>query len=148
MVQWSYPDPLWVQLIMEAASMSVLADGIDALNLRGRTVSEVVRITDVDDLLEAVQLVFVNGQSLTLTVWTDWRLVAELRSDAVVPDYLWPVEDRVRTAIEGLSGARKVVDDVTPGVNGAGTLVSVRFSLDGSPLLVKSSGGELILELG
>ncbi|GIJ33148.1 hypothetical protein [Micromonospora sediminimaris] len=128
--------------------MTVLAEGVDALDLRGRTVSEVVRIADADDLLEAVQFVFVDGQSLTLTVWTDWRLTVELRSEAVVPDYLWPVEDRTRTAIEEFSGARKVVDEVVPGLNDAGILASVRFSLDGCPLLVKSFGGELILELG
>jgi hypothetical protein len=133
---------------MEADPMTVLAEGVDALDLRGRAVSEVVRITDADDLLEAVQLVFVGGQSLTLTVWTDWRLVVELRAEAVVPDYLWPIEDRTRTAIGGLSGVRKMVDEVVPGINEAGILASVRFSLDGCPLLVKSFGGELILELG
>jgi hypothetical protein len=133
---------------MEAASMTVLAEGVAALDLRGRTVSEVVRITDADDLLEAVQFVFADGQSLTLTVWTDWRLVVELRSEAVVPDYLWPVEDRTRTAIERLSGTGKVVGEVVPGLNDAGVLVEVRFSLDGCPLRVKSFGGDLILELG
>jgi hypothetical protein len=133
---------------MEAASMTVLAEGVDALDLRGRIVSEVARITDADNLLEAVQFVFVDGQSLIMTVWTDWRLMVELRSEAIVPDYLWPVEDRTRTAIQGLTGASKVVDEVVPGLNDAGILVSVLLSLDGCPLLVKSFGGELILELG
>ena len=148
MVQWSYPDSLWVQVVIKAASVSVLAEGIDALDLRGRAVLEVVRITDADDLLEAVQFVFTDGQSLTLTVWTDWKLVVELRSEAVVPDYLWPVEDRTRTAIEGFSGTGKVIGEVVPGLNDAGTLVEVRFTLDGCLLLVKSFGGDLILELG
>ncbi|MET8204274.1 hypothetical protein [Micromonospora taraxaci] len=128
--------------------MTVLAKGVAALDLRGRIVSEVVRITDADDSLEAVQFVFADGQSLTITVWTDWRLMVELRSEAVVPDYLWPVEDRTCTAIAGLSGAEKVVREVVSTLNDARVLVEVLFSLDGRSLLVKSFGGDLILELG
>ncbi|WP_143162984.1 hypothetical protein [Couchioplanes caeruleus] len=128
--------------------MTVLAEGLDALDLRGRIVSEVVRIADADDLLEAVQFVFSDEQSLALTVWTDWRLMAELRSDAVVPEYLWPVENRTLTAIEGFAGAGKAVGEVVPRLNDAGMLVEVRIVLDGRPILVKSFGGDLILELG
>jgi hypothetical protein len=128
--------------------MTVLAEGLDALDLCGRTVAEVVRITDADDSLEAVQVVFSDGQSLVLTVWTDWRLMAQLRSDAVVPEYLWPVESRTRAAIGGFVEAGKTVSEITPRLNEAGMLVEVRIVVADRPVLVKSFGGDLVVEAG
>lgn len=148
MVQRGYPSSLvGVGSLVEVAPVALLAEGLGALDLRGLTVSEIARICDSDGSLEAVQLVFVDRRSLTLTVWTDWKLVAELRSEAVVPDYLWPPGERIRVPLEEFADSDIAINEVVPRLSDVGELVEVRFMLDGQQLLVGSTGGDLIVEL-
>lgn len=127
--------------------MALLAEGADALEVQGCKIFEVARICDGDGSLEAVQLVFSDGRSLTLTVWTDWSLKIELRSDVVVPEYLWPPEERVRFVIAELSDLSFEVGEAVPRFNDAAELFEVRFMLGGRQLLVGSTGGNLIIEI-
>ncbi|GGM35067.1 hypothetical protein GCM10011608_19600 [Micromonospora sonchi] len=127
--------------------MALIAEGADALDVQGCEIFEVARICDGDGLLEAVQLVFSDGRSLTLTVWTDWSLAIELRSDVVVPEYLWPPEERVRIVIAELSDLSLEVGQAVPRFNDAAEIVEVRFVLSGRKLLVGSTGGNLIIKI-
>lgn len=128
--------------------MALLAEGLGALDLRGLTVSEIARICGSDGLA-GVQLVFVDGRCLTVTVWTDWTLLVELRSEAVVPDYLpQPGEDGTRVPLEEFADSNIVINEVVPGFNEVGELMKVRFTLDNQQLLLRSFGGNLVMELG
>ncbi|GGL86337.1 hypothetical protein [Micromonospora yangpuensis] len=127
--------------------MALLAEGADALDVQGCKIFEVVRICGDDGSLEAVQLVFSDDRSLTLTVWTDWSLTVELRSDIAVPEYLWLPEERVRIVIPELSDLSFEVGEVVPRHNDAAELFEVRFVLGGRQLLVGSTGGNLIIEI-
>ncbi|MFY1700960.1 hypothetical protein ACN28G_04320 [Micromonospora sp. WMMA1923] len=127
--------------------MALLAEGADALDVQGCEIFEVVKICGDDGLLEAVQLVFLDDRSLPLTVWTDWSLAVELRSDVVVPQYLWPPEEGVRVVIPGLSDLSFEVGEVVPRFNDAAELFEVQFVLGGRQLLVGSTGGNLIIEI-
>ncbi|MET8355277.1 MULTISPECIES: hypothetical protein [unclassified Micromonospora] len=124
--------------------MAILAEGLDALNVRARAVIEIAQICEPDGYLQAIQLVFTDGLSLTLTVWTDWRLVAELRSQVEMPDYLWPPEAMTRSVIDQMTGP---VSDVVPSHNQVGELVEVRFTVGNRRMLVGSFAGDLTIEL-
>ncbi|SIR91959.1 hypothetical protein [Micromonospora avicenniae] len=124
--------------------MAILAEGLDALNVRARAVIEIAQIREPDGYLQAIQLVFTDGLSLTLTVWTDWRLVAELRSQVEMPDYLWPPEAMTRSVIDQTTGP---VSEVVPSHNQVGELVEVRFTVGNRRMLVGSFAGDLTIEL-
>lgn len=122
--------------------MASLSESLGALDVRGRVVVEVARICEPDGYLHAIQLVFIDGWSLTLTVWTDWRLVADLRSQAVMPVYPWPPEAMTRSVIDRMTG---VVSKVVPSRNEAGELVRARFAIGSGWLVVGSFAGDLTI---
>jgi hypothetical protein len=123
--------------------MTLIAEDLEALAVQGRTVAETVRINYLDGSIEAVQFIFTDGLSLTLAVWTDWRLVAELRSGAVIPDYLWPPE-ATRSPIEHVTG---LVVGVVPRHNEIGELVGVHITVGNRRMSVLSFAGDLTIDL-
>ncbi|MET8310809.1 hypothetical protein [Micromonospora sp. NPDC005173] len=123
--------------------MAILAEGLDALKVRTRTVIEVAQIFETNGYLQAIQLVFIDGLSLALTVWTDWRLVAELRSQVEMPDHLWPADAMTRSVIIQITGP---VSEVVSNQNQVGELVEVRFTVGNRQMLVGSFAGDLTTE--
>ncbi|MGC5311237.1 hypothetical protein [Micromonospora zamorensis] len=105
---------------------------------------ETARICDTGGHLQAIQLVFTDGLALTLTVWTDWRLVAERRARVDLPDSHWAAEVTARSVIDQMVGP---VSEVVPSHNQVGELVKVRFTVGNRRMLVGSFAGDLTLEL-
>ena len=78
-------------------------DPQDAVGLIGTAVWEIV-YEERDS--EGLQIAINDGSSLVFTVWTDWTLIIEHRTDIAIPDYFWPPEkfsrrDIVHDAPEG-----------------------------------------------
>ncbi|MER7672438.1 hypothetical protein ABTY61_28820 [Kitasatospora sp. NPDC096128] len=126
--------------------MEPFREDAEALKIKGLRVRHVFEIADADGEVEALQVVFMDGSSLVITVWTDWSMRVERRSDSEIPEYLWPTEERVQAAIE-----REIPEDgvevhlVQERFNEIGWLVGVEIKFSGFAIVAESWAGNLSL---
>ncbi|MEU4297170.1 hypothetical protein [Kitasatospora aureofaciens] len=128
--------------------MSPRPEGVDPLVISGLRAREVFEVVDAEGVVEALQIAFQDGSSAVFTVWTDWSLLVDQRSDQSIPDYLWPGDEYTQRSVgfdipeDGLE-----ILSVTSTVDGVGTLMGADIAVDEHLVSVRSVGGELALSI-
>ncbi len=119
-----------------------------ALEVQGQYVTDIFKILNIDGVLEAVQLVFAGGSSLTLTVWTDWTIRADRSADSAIPTYLSPPNMRIKVAAEDISfKTGNEISRVERELDQVGALVRVDIEFSGFDLLIGSRSGEITMSI-
>ncbi|WP_297541042.1 hypothetical protein [Amycolatopsis sp.] len=119
---------------------------LDPLKIRGLRVHEILKISTVGGVTEALQIVLPAGDSIIFTVWTDWSLLVENRVDSRLPSYLWPESDfLVRSLGWDIPTGGLEVTQVALHLNSIDVLVGVDIELHGHVMSIASTGGDLEL---
>lgn len=119
-------------------------EGVDPSVVRGFRVSSVSEIVDGEGRPVALQMAFKDGSSLISTVWTDWSLLTQLKSNTGIPSYFWPGEEHsLRPLLEGVSGEGLEVISVAVLVNDLGEPMGLDVVVGEHLVSARSVGGEI-----
>ncbi|MEU6236510.1 hypothetical protein [Kitasatospora sp. NPDC047058] len=128
--------------------MNSRPEGVDPLVIGGLRAREVFEVVDAEGVVEALQIVFLDNSSVVFTVWTDWSLLVDKRSDQEIPDYLWPGEEYTQRSI-GLDIPENglMILSVTSTVDEVGVVMGADIAVDEHVVSVRSFGGEISLSV-
>jgi len=120
-------------------------ESIDPRKIVGLTAVSVMEIIDGEDQAAALQVIFADSSSVVCTVWTDWTLFIDRRSDAEIPDYFWPPEKHFRQLLISTPPGGAKISSATPMIDEVGETVGVDLKIGHQMVAARSLGGEIVI---